>query len=666
MAQANVIGTMRDINGLSIKNATIIFNLLEAGAAAEGLVVPSIPITTYTDDVGFFSVAVFANGLDKDFPRYRVELVEGSKILDTYYIQVPAIRTEYSLSELVQFEQSNRETTPISGLDNYYTKNDTIANFYTKNDAEARFYSKTAIDTTFAQYYNKTEVDTQVTSVTNRVAANESSISSQTTRLNTDETNIATNTNSINALTPRVTSLETNTYSKSYVDTKFSSYYTKTQVDSGFTNYYTAAQVDSGFANYYTKNQIDTTFSGYYTKANIDTTFTQYYNKGAIDGIIANIYSKSDSDGRYYTKAVIDSTFTGYYTKPQIDSDFTSYYTKAQVDSKELLKADKTYLLSRGMNLITNGFASIGDLTNFSQFTLYPTDTAAGGASFLATGYAGNLQLDEHISVDPTKYYRWTFTAKSINYVPLASYFFAFSRSYDIDELPIDPWHYTYRPESYTTLTQPLKPGDTVIHLTSVSGWAGKAYPWIKIHQYKNGKGFTWGPKTYSRNTLINYAGDTRTFQDAGVDTTANTITIFKGWDVPNPDAADGSWPVGTPISLCFPAGSYQYFAVSNTQLPNAWTKFDGTIGGLDTSGNSLQYQFPTGTASIRLGFLVNGNNGNTQDGVHYGNTTAISGLAFSEVNIQNLTGGLPGVTSAVVTSGGTLHFTNGILTSVS
>ena len=36
MPQANIVGTIRDINGLSVKNASIIFNLMEAGAAAEG------------------------------------------------------------------------------------------------------------------------------------------------------------------------------------------------------------------------------------------------------------------------------------------------------------------------------------------------------------------------------------------------------------------------------------------------------------------------------------------------------------------------------------------------------------------------------------------------------------------------------------------------------
>ncbi|WP_407541611.1 hypothetical protein Q0M94_19170 (plasmid) [Deinococcus radiomollis] len=112
MAQANVIGTMRDINGLSIKNATLIFTLQEAEATPEGFVFPTVPSTTYTDDVGFFSVVLFSNGTDSGFPRYKVELVEGSKILDTYYIVVPALRNEYNLSELVKFEQSFRNIQP--------------------------------------------------------------------------------------------------------------------------------------------------------------------------------------------------------------------------------------------------------------------------------------------------------------------------------------------------------------------------------------------------------------------------------------------------------------------------------------------------------------------------------------------------------------------------
>jgi hypothetical protein len=139
----------------------------------------------------------------------------------------------------------------------------------------------------------------------------------------------------------------TNHYNKTYIDSLIALYYTKTQIDTTFTSYYTKSYIDSLIALYYTKSQIDTTLTNYYTKTQIDTTFTSYYTKSYIDSLIALYYTKSQIDTtftNYYTKSQVDTTFTSYYTKSYIDSLIALYYTKSQVDSTFTSYYTKSYI----------------------------------------------------------------------------------------------------------------------------------------------------------------------------------------------------------------------------------------------------------------------------------------------------------------------------------
>jgi hypothetical protein len=180
--------------------------------------------------------------------------------------------------------------------------------------ANTNHYNKTYIDSLIALYYTKTQIDTTFTSYYTK---------------------------------SYIDSLIALYYTKSQIDTTLTNYYTKTQIDTTFTSYYTKSYIDSLIALYYTKSQIDTTFTNYYTKSQVDTTFTSYYTKSYIDSLIALYYTKSQIDtslALYYTKTQIDATFTSYYTKSYIDSLIALYYTKTQIDASLGLYYTKTQI----------------------------------------------------------------------------------------------------------------------------------------------------------------------------------------------------------------------------------------------------------------------------------------------------------------------------------
>ncbi len=301
---------------------------------------------------------------------------------------------------------------------------------------------------------------------------------------------------------------------------------------------------------------------------------------------------------------------------------------------------------SRGMNLITNGTGLLGNNYNFSQFTFYPQDTFVGGGSFLVTERQVARFLDELIPVIPTKKYYAEAYLKSIN-KDVNDKGFIFANPYDIDGNSILPMHYTYD-NNITTLAAPLKVGDTTIQLVSATGWdvslsASESGVAIKIHEYTNSKGFKWGEKTYSRNVLLGM------YRKADIDFTTNTIVLNKPWSLANPNSADGAWAVGTKISTSFTGGTFLYFTnLISTSIQNEWTKGSGIIGGLAPIANIQSTEtnrFPSGTAFINLGFLLN-------YGATGANSTAVSGVYMTEITPDNMQGQYKSVYAATTALG--------------
>lgn len=260
----------------------------------------------------------------------------------------------------------------------------------------------------------------------------------------------------------------------------------------------------------------------------------------------------------------------------------------------------KSYVQSRGENLVSNGNGLLGDNTNFSTFTFDPVESYAGGGSFYTATQTATLFNDELIPVNPTNEYRLALMAKSKT--GLGKHFFMGS-CYDIDTLSISPYMAYGSTRPVVTLAAELKTGDTTITLSSVDGFIDNAFGESGGHKhsilfwgYKNSKGYTYPEGTYSR--LYRDA----MWNDGAINRTTKVITLNKAWNYPNPYDPQGIWRVGHKVSATQSGSSYKYFAASDVFVPTEWTRFEGTIGGTGMNSN----QFMPGTAYMLVGGLVN------------------------------------------------------------
>lgn len=314
---------------------------------------------------------------------------------------------------------------------------------------------------------------------------------------------------------------------------------------------------------------------------------------------------------------------------------------------------------SRGMNLVTNGTGLMGNNYNFSQFTFYPADTYVGGGSFMTDVPSAAFANDELIPVLPDNYYKLKMYLKSVD-MQVNNVAYGMVVCYDVDGMQINPAYYTYY-DNVTTLTQPLKLGDTEVFVSSVGGWdlGTDAGRYLKIHRYKNGKGFVWGPKTYSRNTMY------KPFNNTGIDAVNNKVTLVTPWSIQNPEATDKSWPIGTPIGTCYSGGTYLYPTnVGNKPIPDdKWTLAEGVFGGLSTTGGVVSKQFPVGTAFVKVGGLFNRMQDSSAPPFGIRNKTLVSGIYLTEITSESLTSGEPVLTSTQDINGVQLTFNNGLLT---
>jgi hypothetical protein len=283
--------------------------------------------------------------------------------------------------------------------------------------------------------------------------------------------------------------------------------------------------------------------------------------------------------------------------------------------------ASNQYVQSRGMNLVANGNGLLGNNYNFSSFTFDQVETYSGKGSFKNATASATAFNDELLPVDPGKHYEQTLYAKSTTYVAGNRAYFGISQ-YDIDNNIISPVHHMRQSGTDTTLAAPLAPGDTTISLTSAASWnnaAGTATHLrnVAVYGYANSLGYTYPNYTYTRRVVSN------AYADGGVNYATNTITLSSPWP-----STWGTIPAGTAISNGSSGGTYKYVSAVNVEVPNAWTKYSGVIGGIDTTGTNRTYQFAPGTAFAKLLFLMN------RDVT--GNVTNISTLSLTEATGRN------------------------------
>lgn len=317
-------------------------------------------------------------------------------------------------------------------------------------------------------------------------------------------------------------------------------------------------------------------------------------------------------DGSTFHDAMHIDSGSGEVRFPNTASDF---------GDSDVLTVD--YMAAKGVDLVTNGTGLLGNAYNMpSGFMFDPVETPNLPASFSYAGtYPGLKEISEFLPIDPNQTYRlgcylkqealngdWSAYAngdRHKQYIGLLAF--------DVDKNQIAAsQHMRYKAggvDSMTTLTAPLTPGDTMVSVASAAGWndTGAAHylRGIIIFGYKNTLGGEYDH--YSRLAKFNL------FDTAGVDKTANTITLHSGLPVElgNPDDPNGTWPIGTKIANSSSGGNYKYSLLPGTTLPTSgdWYKATNYMGGIDTSGTNVSYNFPPGTAFAKLFWLPNYSN---------------------------------------------------------
>lgn len=245
------------------------------------------------------------------------------------------------------------------------------------------------------------------------------------------------------------------------------------------------------------------------------------------------------------------------------------------------------------LGLIRNGAGQTGDNTNFSGGVFVPNDLVAGGGSFRFSGWAG-LTTDDYIYTDPSRPLRFSFNAKAAGGAGL---FYGAVNAYDVDRKEIQAAHWMYRAGTLTTLTQPLKPGDSVVHVTSTAGWnavtAGDHLRGVTLWTYRNSRGYLYPPETYSRYTSLG-SGSWYT------ELTPTTVTLPKPWDHPEQ-------PAGSPVSNGTTGGTYTYVAAVGATLTDDWQTFGGRTTGLDDGAARRGDGLPPGTATVKPFWFIGG-----------------------------------------------------------
>ncbi len=388
----------------------------------------------------------------------------------------------------------------------------------------------------------------------------------------------------IESLKSRTTTIETTYSTKTYTDTKASD---------ALTN-----------ANSYADNKATSTLSSAksYTDSTASNTLGEaksYTDTATADmattGDIPTKVSELTNDSNFATTTQVSTAKSEAISTASADA--TSKANSALDSAKSKAEA----INSKGEQLVINGNAILGNNTNFTQW-LYDGSMAngSGGSFTLSPGTKKIIINDEFFGLDPLKDYRFEFDAISKE---STSKHYSMLVFYDVDKKEIMALNHKYISE-VTELAVDLKNGDTVVHLNDISSFntntGTRSYERGFIFwNYTNSFGYTYPPKTYSRNIFYNL------WEDSGINKADNTITLKSPW-------SKGTIPAGTKLSQCSDGANYKYQPLGYSVVPSEWTHYSCVYSGTDYSGTNISSKFPPGTAYCKVGFLWNYNASST------------------------------------------------------
>ena len=181
-----------------------------------------------------------------------------------------------------------------------------------------------------------------------------------------------------------------------------------------------------------------------------------------------------------------------------------------------IMKTDGSYVLTKGDNLVKNGFGKNGN-ENFPDFT------NNNGVFSLTTDRYKLISSSDFIEVDTSKkYYQSMIGAQKEN---VGFHYIGFAE-YDRDKNLIADQNVMYVSGSLTYLEKELKDGDKEVYLNDLSGFQKNnldaAWPktGLIFWNYKDSTGYEYPEETYSKNVYYNL------FDDSSFETDSNKIKL--------------------------------------------------------------------------------------------------------------------------------------------
>ncbi len=203
-------------------------------------------------------------------------------------------------------------------------------------------------------------------------------------------------------------------------------------------------------------------------------------------------------------------------------------------------------------NLIVNGFGELGteNWVNTSSSYISTTEIPSGHPEIKESFYNWNTTM-AYIPIDINHTYTISGYIKAMAGRTGTTYPSIYP--YDADKLMI-----TYQQSragfdlnTATTLSQPLKHGDTVVHATDLSKWRVDTtthYYFCAVFGYKNSSGYTYDDFVYTRDSLS--FGSQK--DKSNIDKTTNTITLKAAY-------TGEDRPAGTTICQAAAGSTYYY-----------------------------------------------------------------------------------------------------------
>lgn len=346
------------------------------------------------------------------------------------------------------------------------------------------------------------------------------------------------------------------------------------------------------------------------TGTGVDSIAQQYYlstSKTAQSGGSWGTSMPTWSSGKYlWTRYAItykNPTSTAY-TSPICDSSWeAANEVQNDLDSVKV------------NNLMINGYGSMKSNYNFNGWTFDGNNTYNNVPSFYYAGtYTERYISYNKIPIDVSKSYEFSMNLKANTSEKI---YLGFDE-YDIDGFKISATYCMGFKNSTTTLAKELKNGDTVVYLTSASGWFNSTLTHqlgLIFWNYKDSTGYQYPEGVYSRNAWLDlYTSD-------NVNKTNHTITLKSAW-------THGTFPAGTKVSQSN-SGGHKYFNYTNTVVPTEWSETKWKISGITDLYSFKESSFNPAAKYINFVVLHNYGNGSTSA------TTYINSVRLADVTVN-------------------------------